>query len=458
MKTVQLAQFQTPEATIRATPEFEREVTAEQALFLHRNLPVLVTSTFLGGVFTVYVLWGALEPSALTAWTAFLFVLTLVRLARWRSFSATALTVEPRMTAAWLREVHVGAVASGASWGVLALAVMIYADAGLRATMLLAGVFITVASCFSYGARFSVFLAFFLPALLPEVPALLLRADRMDKGLAGGLSVFILVMLASGWRFNALFVRSLLLRFRNAALVEQLRRERDTAELANVSKSRALAATGHDLRQPVHAIGLSVAMLRRIGGKSAELEAVAKHLQESTGTLWRLLDTLADISRLDAKLVTVKPVEFDLNDELLQAVSLMRPAGEARGLEMRLVETSLRVRADPKIVATVLLNLLSNAVRYTIAGRILIGCRRRGAKVEIWVCDTGIGFAPDEVGTVFSEFIRGRYVDGVQSEGLGLGLAIVRQSLQLLDEAVRIVATSPRGSIIGFTLPRRLPE
>jgi signal transduction histidine kinase len=439
--------------TSRAANGFERQIIVQQALFLHRTLPVLVTYTFFAGLFTSYVLWDALERRLLAGWMASVALLTIVRLMRWRRVAAGMLMVDPGRARLWLREMQAGALGSGLLWGGLAVAVMLMAEPGLRATMLLAGVFLTVASCFSYGARFSVFLLFFLPALLPEAPALYLLGDSMDQGLAGGLTLFIVVMVVSGWRFNTLFVQHLLLGLKNAALAEQLRRERDAAELANLSKSRALATTGHDLRQPVHAIGLSISTVRRAAGLAPELGTLANHLEDCVDSLWRLLDMLADISRLNSKLVAVTRSELDLDAELRRAASVMEPAAAARGLTLRHVRTTLRVDADAKILNTVLLNLLGNAVRYTRKGRILVGCRRRGGKVEVQVCDTGIGFAPAETEAVFAEFARGRYVEGAASEGLGLGLAIVRQSLELLGETVRIVSTSSRGSILGFTLP-----
>ncbi len=439
--------------TRREADQFDSEVAAQQALFLHRTMPVLVICTCAAGLFTIFVLWESMDRRLLAGWMAAVALLTIVRLARWRFAPAGRLTADPISAKKWIREMQAGAACSGFLWGGLAVAVMLMAEPGLRSTMLLAGVFLTVASCFSYGARFSVFLLFFLPALVPEAPALYGLGDRMDRGLAGGLTLFIVVMVASGWRFNKLFVQHLLLGLKNAALAEQLRRERDAAQSANLSKSRALAATGHDLRQPVHAIGLSIAPVRRMAGRLPELDALANHLEDSIDSLWRLLDTLADISRLDAKLVTVARSTLDLNAELRRAVSVMEPAAAARGLALRYAPTTLSVDADAKILNTALLNLLSNAVRYTQRGRILVGCRRRGPKVEVLVCDTGVGFSPAETEMVFAEFARGRYVEGAGSEGLGLGLAIVRQSLRLMGEDVRIVATSSRGSIIGFTLP-----
>jgi signal transduction histidine kinase len=426
---------------------------AQQALFLHRTLPVLVTCTFMAGLFTIYVLWDAIPLPLLSAWMASVGVVTVIRLLRWRATPAATLRDDPRSARNWIREMQAGAAISGSLWGTLAVAVMLMAEPSLRATMLLAGVLLTVASCFSYGARFSVFLLFFLPAVVPEAVALYSLGDRVDQGFSGGLTLFTVVMAVSGWRFNTLFVQHLLLGFKNAALAEQLRRERDAAESANLSKSRALAATGHDLRQPVHAIGLSISTMRRAADRLPELGALASHLEDCIDSLWRLLDTLADISRLNSKLVAVTRSELDLNAELRRAVSVMEPAAAARGLALRLAPTTLRVEADAKILHTVLLNLLSNAVRYTRKGRILVGCRRRGAKAEVLVCDTGIGFSPAETEVVFAEFARGRYVEGAASEGLGLGLAIVRQSLQLLGEDVRIVSTCSRGSILGFTLP-----
>ncbi len=437
-----------------APARFASEIIEQQAVFLHRTLAVSGIGTCLAGLFVVYVLWPDLPHRLLLGWMGLVATLTLGRLLGHRVVAPERFATDPGRVRAWIRQVQGGALLSGVLWGGIAVTTLVRTGPVLCATMLLATVLLGVASCFSYSARISVFLLFFLPIALPEVPALISRGDIVDQGFSGGLLVFIVVMVVASIRFNRLFQQYLTLGLKNQWLAAELRRQRDEAQSAAQAKSRALASTGHDLRQPVHAIELSITTLRRMIAPESPLRMLAEHLEDGIASLWQMLDSLAETSRLDANLVPVRWQICDLNAELMHAVAVMAPLAAARNLRLRYVPTSLKVCADVQILDKVMLNLLSNAVRYTPTGRILVGCRRRGAKVEVWLCDTGIGFTPDDAESAFSLFTRGRHVAGISTEGLGLGLANVRQSLRLLGGDVRIHATSARGSILAFTLAR----
>jgi signal transduction histidine kinase/CheY-like chemotaxis protein len=253
----------------------------------------------------------------------------------------------------------------------------------------------------------------------------------------------------------------LLLRRRMRALsaAEHLRSAKEHAEAASHAKSQFLAVASHDLRQPIQALSLFVATLQAMAGRErirgAEVGHIAQRLQLALNGLGRLLNGLFDLSRLDSGTVSVarQPVEVAaLLAELNNAFA--GPAG-AKGLGFKVAAPrGLWVDTDPLVLARVLSNLAANAVRYTDAGRILVACRPRGNTLAFQVHDTGIGIAGEERARIFGEFYQVPNVERDREHGLGLGLAIVSRSVQLLGGRIRVDSTPGKGSVFTVTLPR----
>lgn len=240
-----------------------------------------------------------------------------------------------------------------------------------------------------------------------------------------------------------------------------------TRELAhaNEAKSRFLAAASHDLRQPMHALGLFVGQLRA-AATDADRRALVGNIEDSVGALESLLESLLDISRLDAGTVQVRRTTFALGPLLARLATGYAAAAQAQGLELRAVPTRVWVDSDPVLLERILINLLSNAIRYTERGRILIGCRRRGERVEVVVADSGVGIAADELPHVFREFYQAKRgasdaphgEQGLGQKGLGLGLAIVDRLAKLLDHPLAVRSVPGRGSRFGISLPIAAPR
>lgn len=234
-------------------------------------------------------------------------------------------------------------------------------------------------------------------------------------------------------------------------------RTRDLA-LANEAKSRFLAAASHDLRQPMHALALFIGQLRAHGGSPDALALLTK-IERSIEALQELLEALLDLSKLDMGAVTAEPKAFAVQELLLRVVGQFAPAAVGKGLALTLVPTSLWARSDPLLLERILLNLIANAIRYTVDGRILIGCRRRGENIDLVVADTGIGIAPEHLPHVFQEFYQavppGTSTRGL---GLGLGLAIVKRLVLLLGHQVTIESVPGKGTVVLVRAPRAAPE
>ena len=232
------------------------------------------------------------------------------------------------------------------------------------------------------------------------------------------------------------------------AATRELLVQRDAAQQATKAKSRFVAAASHDLRQPLHAIGLFTSTLQRrtAGG---ELQDVVADLVKAVGAMDRLFNSLLDISRLDAGTLRANPRAFPLQRLFEQLQAEYAEAAAQKGLRLRIHATRALVQSDEVLVHRVLGNLVANAIRYTAAGSVLVGCRHRGGDVEIEVRDSGIGIAADKHDDIFLEF----YQIGAGA-GLGLGLAIVARLVRLLGTRVNVRSAPGRGSTFALRLPR----
>ena len=260
-------------------------------------------------------------------------------------------------------------------------------------------------------------------------------------------------MLAFG-RTQARLVRGhIRARFERSDLVEELRRQKDAAERANRAKSQFFAAASHDLRQPLHALGLFSASLRDLS-EEPERRAVVDQVHASIDALESLFDELLDISKIDAGAVQAKPVHLAL-DAVLESMRAQFAGPAARkGLALRVVRSRAVVRTDPVLLGRILANLVSNAIRYTESGTVLLGCRSRGAVVRVEVWDSGVGIARDQHERIFEEFYQLHNAERDRRQGLGLGLATVKRLAVLLELGLTLDSWEGRGTVFRVDVPR----
>jgi signal transduction histidine kinase len=236
----------------------------------------------------------------------------------------------------------------------------------------------------------------------------------------------------------------------------ELRARRDEAERASIAKSRFLAAASHDLRQPLHALGLFLSELSQ-----QELDHRSRQLTDkltlSTEALDGLLDSLLDISRLDAGALSPVLQSFDLRERLERLVDGQATAAAERGLELRLRCPPCRAHTDPLLLDRILNNLLANAIRYTPSGRVLVACRRRGTCLRVEVRDSGPGIAAEAHEIIFDEFVQLDNPERSHDKGLGLGLAIVRRLTDLLGLPLALRSRPGLGSVFAVDVPAAAP-
>jgi signal transduction histidine kinase/CheY-like chemotaxis protein len=238
-----------------------------------------------------------------------------------------------------------------------------------------------------------------------------------------------------------------------ATLERKVEERTQQLQAANLSKSRFLAAASHDLRQPLHALNLFAAHLR-YEKDQLERDRLALRIDTAVANMNELFNALLDISKLDAGAMTASISEFPVSRVLSRIAATFTQAARDKGLSLRMVLSSAWVRSDPILLEQILLNLVSNAVRYTLAGGIVVGCRRLGDTLRIDVCDTGIGIPADQERSIFGEFYQVTAPERSSKVGLGLGLAIVERLCAVLDHPVGLVSTLGRGSRFSITVPR----
>jgi two-component system, chemotaxis family, CheB/CheR fusion protein len=240
-----------------------------------------------------------------------------------------------------------------------------------------------------------------------------------------------------------------------SALVEA----RLDAERANLTKSRFLAAASHDLRQPLQSLVLLNGLLTKVvDAPTVDRRAAHKlvrRVDDTMGTMTGILNTLLDINQIDAGIVRANPVSFPINDLMLRIYDEFEYIGEARGLSLRMIPSSLTVYTDPALLEQMIRNLVSNALKYTNAGRVLFGCRRHGSTLSVEVWDTGKGIPDHELAAIFNEYHQLDNAARERSRGLGLGLAIVKRLGDLLENPVGVRSVIGKGSVFTITIPLR---
>jgi signal transduction histidine kinase len=355
------------------------------------------------------------------------------------------------------------ALVSGVFWG--ASAWLLYGHGGAFERMLLGFVLygLCVLNAYHVSAKYLAFEVNFLCSIGPFVVCIALPGD-LRSVLAAGV---VLVVIGS----NGFLARLYLMNFRKLGegMVWQLRQEkaaadearraadaaRHEAELANRAKTQFFAAASHDLRQPLHAMGLLAEALRQRSHDQALAPLVAS-LNSSVAVLEELFCELLDISKIDSGAVPVVPEPFEAGEIFRKLRLHFEPVAFDKGLALRFRGARCLLHADPVLVERVLRNLVCNAIRYTHDGSVLVSCRRRGDRVRVQVWDTGVGIADDEHERVFEEFYQVARPEplGPQARtGHGLGLSIAQRLATLMGAPITLRSHPGRGSVFSFELP-----
>jgi signal transduction histidine kinase/CheY-like chemotaxis protein len=416
---------------------------------LYRQSRAVLLANFVIPVPVLAVLWPYFAHTTLLAWAAVVFLVTLARLGLSLVHARHA---DPAHSRRWAWYFTAGSSVSSALWGWMGWALYLPEQPQLVAfiCIVIAGL-----SCGTIAS----FAAFPPSATIAQVLLVLPFAARSfttGEGLAPVYGIFALCLFGVNLYYSrgtyTTLLASVRLRFENAGLVEQLKVERDRAETASLAKSRFLAAASHDLRQPLHALGLFLDSLER-HAMSPRQAAVLGHARSASVAASEMLNTLLDYSRLDAGVVQANPVPFAVQPLLGALEQEFGVQADAAGLVYRTRETTSAALADKVLVDLVMRNFIANALRYTQAGGVLVTCRQRAGSLALEVWDTGSGIAPEHQQEIFKEFHQLGNSERDRRKGLGLGLAIVQRLVLAMQARVEVRSSPGRGSVFRLWLP-----
>ncbi len=239
---------------------------------------------------------------------------------------------------------------------------------------------------------------------------------------------------------------------RHKLIENQLRQAMEDAKQANVAKSRFLAAASHDLRQPIQALSLLNAALA-YEVQDPSLKELIANIGHAVDAMRSVLDALLDISKLEAGVVTPRIGVFPIAALIERVAGELSFEAQAKSLDLRVVRSSANVLGDRDLLQRIIQNFVSNAIRYTNSGRVLIGCREHGADLHVQVWDTGPGIGEDQRERIFEEFYQLANPERDRSKGLGLGLAIVDRLARLLGHPIEVRSELGRGSMFSVAVP-----
>jgi two-component system, sensor histidine kinase len=443
----------TPEArTARADPRVA-EVLYRTALTGDRWV---VLTTMLGALFVASVVGQQRAYPVPWLWCAACVALAGLRLLLFqpRLLGQPSAVTAPPPVGRWLGLLFV----TSAIWGA-GPPLFILADPSAEA--LLTGILLAVAGLSAplvAASRSAVYLSL-LPALAPLLLTLMLAPSAgMLPGsahlllLAALAAVFLVVLLRLTLNQNDALALLLAVRFHNEDLVQQLRSQIEVAARANQEKTRFIASAAHDLRQPLHALGMFCAALEQHLHDTQE-KPLVRNMMNAIEALESSFGAMLDISRLDAGVVQKAPQTFPIRDVFRRLYQQFGGDAEARDLSLRFRATGRIVRSDPLLLERVLANLLQNALRYTRDGGVLVAARRhpRGVALEVW--DTGVGIPEDQREMIFREFYQIDNPERDRGRGLGMGLAIVQRLCNLLEHSLEVRSTAGRGSVFRVVVP-----
>jgi two-component system, sensor histidine kinase len=248
------------------------------------------------------------------------------------------------------------------------------------------------------------------------------------------------------------FAAQSVLAIQNARLFAEIEDKGRELEIANKYKSHFLASASHDLRQPLHALNLFVAQLRD-ESNPAERNRLVSRIDAAVGSMNELFEALLDMTKLEAGILKPNPTAIPVKRLLDRIETTFADAARRKGLRLRVVASDAWVSSDPILLERIMLNLVSNAVRYTERGGVVVGCRHRGPELRIDICDTGAGIPADERQRIFGEFYQLSGLAPNRSGGFGLGLAIVDRLGRLLGHRVELESSPGRGSRFSVSVP-----
>ena len=437
----------------------EQQIRVEQVRLLLGGVKSSLISSVLMASVLAWFLRGSTSLPILLTWYAAVVGCRLVGIGYARHFLIRGIKIEQTRKLI-LHLVALNSLA-GAAWGSLAWVAMDHAG--------VAGSILVMASMAGIAGHAMSMLAPVTPiytgqaiSMMGMVVSKLWFMGMVDtpyKGLALAVTLYAVGLLALARNTHKSIRDTIVLRFENLELLERLQVEsenaqlaREKAEQANLTKSKFLAAASHDLRQPVHAQGMFLEVLAR-SELSDTQRKVLENARAASEASAEMLNTLLDFSRIEAGVIRPQLRSFRLQPLFNKLEAELGQHADFKNIVYRCRETHLAIFSDPALLELILRNLISNAIRYTERGGMLVACRKRGGQAVIEVFDTGIGIAPHLQQEIFREFHQLGNPERDRRKGLGLGLAITEGLARSMGHSLTLASRPDRGSVFRVGLP-----
>jgi signal transduction histidine kinase/CheY-like chemotaxis protein len=430
---------------------------------LYLQTPVTLTGNLMGMLLMALTFGLLAERPLLISWLAVGALLWLLRLAHYLRFRRRGMA-DAEQLRRWRISWRALVLAQGATWG---LAVWLFWGLGTpyhAVSLILIVYSYCLGSVQMLATQSRTFLCFTSLVLVPTIVRIASdskHAWHLQLSLILALLFGITVLMARS--YGGALSQAILLKARTDDLAARLRAEteaaeqaRRAAEAANRAKTQFFAAASHDLRQPLHALGLFAEALRQ-RSHEPEVTALVNSVNESVDALEGLFGELLDITRIDTGGVEVNPAPLRMEELFARLRLQFLPVAFEKGLALRFRGGLHVAQADTLLIERILRNLVSNAIRYTDDGGVLVSCRPRGQGLLLQVWDSGIGIAPASLPRIWDEFYQvhsQRPLQAHQRKGLGLGLAIVRRLAQLMNASLDVRSRVGHGSVFSIRLPR----
>jgi signal transduction histidine kinase len=427
---------------------------------VYRQTSAALMAHFLGMVVLVAVFWRSAPHALLGAWAAAFAAIWAGRFVYLLSYDRAAL--QGRIDSQrWLMRWNVGMLLGVGMWSTASMLFFQHGGPSERTAMLLIIYSLALGAVPNMASQPRLFMVSMGLYFLPMIVRTAVQNTASEQTIAVILCLVFLCALALGRGFRNVFGEMVSLRIRTQDLANQLKGEmavaeaaKHEAELANRAKTQFFAAASHDLRQPLHAMGLFAEALRQ-RSKDEEVAHLVNSINSSVDALEGLFSELLDITKIDTGGVDIQPEHFAMRDLFNRIRLTFEPNAFEKGLMLRFRGDQHHVYADPLVVERILRNLVSNAIRYTEDGGVLVTCRKRGDKLLMQIWDSGIGITDKEQGRIFEEFYQtqsSRPLEPHHRKGLGLGLAIVKRLADLMQEPLTLRSRVGHGTVFSLEL------
>lgn len=422
----------------------DNAILAEQVRVLYVEGQRLILTGVAAALILVWVLWDHVPHGILLGWLAAFGLYSLARAVMARAYRRSA--ASGRDHRVLMRRVQWALLAGGGIWA--AACFLFYVPGRIEYQLFL--VTMLLGAVVSGLVTLAVYLPAYLAFVTPFVAATAIRYGQEPDPLHWGIALAAVVTFFLFINFARYIQNSFVEQLRLRMTLAERNRE---VERANLAKSRFLAAASHDLRQPLHALNLFAAQLRDRTDPAERAKLVAS-IDAAIASMNELFGALLDMSKLDAGVLAPDIAEFPVSHLLDRIETTFAAAAREKGLRLKVMSSRAWVRTDAILLERILLNLVSNAIRYTSRGGIIVGCRRRGDSVRMEVWDSGIGVAPDQQRSIFGEFYQAGAAASGQRGGLGLGLSIVDGLCRLLGHPIDLASRPGKGSRFAVSVPR----